>query len=100
MTYSIDELFAQEDEKLIEKAKEKASEKLLAIRLSEIRQILEMTQVEMAKNLGVKQPTVAGMERKGQDLRLSSLTKYVEAAGGEVILQVKLPTGNTYNLAI
>ena len=44
--------------------------------------------------LGIKQPTVAGMERPGHDLKLSSLKRYVEATGGKLRVDVEFPDGN------
>lgn len=55
----------------------------------------------MAQKLGVKQPTVAEMEKKGRDIKLSSLKRYVEAAGGgKVKLDIELPDGTHFNIAL
>lgn len=50
----------------------------------------------MAQALGIRQPTVAVMEKAGRDLKLSSLKRYVEAAGGKLRLDVELPDGSHY----
>ena len=73
---------------------------LLELRLSEVRRLVEMTQAEMAEALGVKQPTIAGMEKGGQDLRLSSLKRYVEAIGGKVRLDIELPDGTHHGFSV
>jgi len=43
--------------------------------------------------MGVKQPTVAKIEQPDNDPRLSTLKRYVTALGGEVSIDVTLPTG-------
>jgi predicted transcriptional regulator len=43
------------------------------IYLAELRKKLEITQMEMADAMGVKQPTIAGMEKPGQYIKLSIL---------------------------
>mgnify|MGYP000058218232 CR=1 FL=1 len=58
------------------------------------------TQAQMAEAMGVKQPTIAGLERAGQDLRLSSLKRYVEAIGGRVRLDVELPDGSHHGFPV
>ena len=59
-----------------------------------------MTQKELADALGVAQPSVATMEKRGKDIKLSSLKRYIEAMGGELSLSVKLTTGKTVSFQI
>lgn len=54
----------------------------------------------MAKALGVKQPTIAKMERSGRDVKLSSLKRYIEAGGGKVRLDIELPDGQHHGFEI
>ena len=54
----------------------------------------------MAAALGVKQPTIAGMEKAGQDLKLSTLKRYIEAAGGKVRLDIELPDGQHHEFTL
>lgn len=56
----------------------------------------EKTQVEMAQAPGIKQPTVAGMEKPGRDVKLSTLRRYVDAIGGKLNIDVELPDGTHY----
>ncbi|SRR5690554_2743088 len=100
MTRTLDQLLASERPEVVNRAKEKADEMLLELRLSEVRRLVEMTQAEMAEALGVKQPTIAGMEKGGQDLRLSSLKRYVEAIGGKVRLDIELPDGTHHGFSV
>ena len=66
-----------ETEKPAVKAQAEAQAKamLLNIQLAKIRALAQKTQAEMAETLDVKQPTVAGIERVGQDLKLSTLKR-------------------------
>ena len=93
MGRTLEELLEQEKPEIVAMAKEKAASMLLGIRLAELRKQAKFTQTEIAAALGVKQPTVASMEREGQDILLSSLRKYVEAMGGKLSLNVELSDG-------
>ena len=92
----------RETEKPAVKAQAEAQAKamLLNIQLAKIRALAQKTQAEMAETLDVKQPTVAGIERVGQDLKLSTLKRYVEAAGGKVRLDIELPDGNHHEFLL
>ena len=91
-----------ETEKPAVKAQAEAQAKamLLNIQLAKIRALAQKPQAEMAETLDVKQPTVAGIERVGQDLKLSTLKRYVEAAGGKVRLDIELPDGNHHEFLL
>jgi len=91
-----------ETEKPAVKAQAEAQAKamLVNIQLAKIRALAQKTQAEMAETLDVKQPTVAGIERVGQDLKLSTLKRYVEAAGGKVRLDIELPDGNHHEFLL
>lgn len=58
--------------------------------LRELRKARALTQVQLAETLGVRQATVAQMEKRG-DLLLSTLRSYVEAMGGRLSLVVEFP---------
>ena len=93
MARTLNQILKSEKPEMVKKATEKADAILLDIHLAEIRALVSRTQVDVAQALGVKQPTVAGMERSGKDLRLSSLKRYVEALGGKVSIDIELPDG-------
>ncbi len=63
------------------------------IALSQIREELNLSQTEMARTMGISQPTLAKMENPDNDPRLSTLKRYVAALGGEVRIDVTLPNG-------
>jgi transcriptional regulator with XRE-family HTH domain len=58
--------------------------------LQELRKAKEMTQVQLAEALGIRQTTVAKYERQS-DLLLSTLSSYVRAMGGSLKLMVEFP---------
>jgi DNA-binding XRE family transcriptional regulator len=60
--------------------------------MRELRKARNMTQIEMAKALGVKQEQVSRIEKR-TDLHLSTLKRSIEAMGGELILTAKFPDG-------
>ncbi len=93
MGRALDQILETEKPKVVTGAKTKAEAILLNIHLGEVRALMEKTQANLADALGVKQPTVAGMERAGKDIKLSSLKRYIEAGGGKVRIDIELPNG-------
>lgn len=100
MARTLEQLLAVEKPEVVKNAKEKAGEILLNIHLAELREIVNKTQVDVATVLGIKQPTVAEMEKKGRDLKLSSLKRYIEATGGKLRLDIELPDGTHYGFSV
>jgi DNA-binding XRE family transcriptional regulator len=68
------------------------AEKLIAqeMTLQELRRARKITQVRMAKELGISQNGVSRIEKRS-DLLLSTLRKTVEAMGGNLSLVVQFP---------
>ena len=58
--------------------------------LKALRKLAARSQDQLAQSLGVKQPSVLKIERQ-TDLYLSTLRRFVEAAGGTLELRVELP---------
>ncbi len=58
--------------------------------LQELRQARKLTQVRMAKALGISQDGVSRLEKRS-DLLLSTLRKSVEAMGGNLSLVAEFP---------
>ena len=58
--------------------------------LRELRQARKLTQVRVAKKLGVTQDSVSRLEKRS-DLLLSTLRKTVEAMGGSLTLVAEFP---------
>lgn len=58
--------------------------------LRELRRARKLTQVRIAKTLGITQDSVSRLERRS-DLLLSTLRKTVEAMGGDLSLVAEFP---------
>ena len=100
MGRTLEQLMADEKPEVVADARAMAADILLNIPLAELREKVQKPQVEMAQALGIRQPTVAGMEKPGRDLKLSTLKRYVEATGGKLRLDVELPDGSHYGFEL
>ena len=60
--------------------------------LDELREAREMTQVHLAKILGVNQAAVSKLERRA-DMYVSTLQDFVKALGGELKITARFPEG-------
>jgi DNA-binding XRE family transcriptional regulator len=60
--------------------------------LDELREARDMTQVHLAKVLGVNQAAVSKLERR-TDMYVSTLQDFVKAMGGEVKITARFPEG-------
>ena len=58
--------------------------------LKAFRVLAERSQEQIAESLGIKQPSVHKIEKQ-TDLYLSTLRRFVKAAGGSLELRVELP---------
>lgn len=78
-------------------SQQRIAEKVDAMRqeiaLNRLRDELNISQTELALKLGISQPTLAKIEKPGNDPRLSTLKRYVSALGGELSIDITLPTG-------
>lgn len=80
-------------EKIEANAARKAREMIeYADSVSEIRRAMGKTQSEIARQLGVGQVAVAQLEKRS-DLLLSTLRRYIRAAGAELSLVVRTKQG-------
>ncbi|OAT78673.1 transcriptional regulator [Mangrovibacter phragmitis] len=98
MGRTLEQIIAAEKKGVVAQAQ--AADIMLNIHLAELREKVQKTQVEMAQALGIRQPAVAGMEKPGRDLKLSTLKRYVEAAGGRLRLDIELPDGTHYDFVV
>jgi len=74
-------------------------EKHKAAMLGELRRQLDLTQVVVADRLDVTQENISQIERGEADVRLSTLSRYVEALGGRLELRARFP-GETVSLSV
>lgn len=68
---------------------------VLASELKDLREKRQMTQKQVADVMGVARPTVNQLEKRGGNIRFSTLKRYVEAVGGSLEVSVRLPSGVT-----
>lgn len=98
MGRSLEEVLASMPEDERDAVEARAAELRLEVDgLRELRLLAERTQEQLAQSLGIKQPSVHKMERQS-DLYLSTLRRFVEAAGGTLELVVTLPGMGTMRL--
>ena len=91
MPVTLEELMARlpaDEQREIRERTEKLKREYRA--LQELRKALGKSQAEVARKLGISQPSVAQMEKR-RDWMLSTLANYVEALGGRLRLVVELP---------
>src|SRR5579875_3715693 len=93
-----DDLFADPQYRAV--YEEEAAKKELWLQLVEARQAAGLTQVELAKRLGVSQAQVARIEKRGYDAyTLTTLRRYVQALGEGFGLEVKVRQHETVSTA-
>ena len=88
---TLKELMAKQSPESQQRIAAKAAEIRQSVALNLLREELQMSQTEMA---------AAKMEQADNDPRLSTLKRYIAALGGELSINVTLPTGKkvSFNL--
>lgn len=81
----IDELMGPQR---VNRATERAAAKLEQLLLRDVRQQLGLTQLKLAKKLGVSQSALSQLESQ-DDMQLSTLRKVVKAMGGELSIVLR-----------
>jgi DNA-binding XRE family transcriptional regulator len=75
------------------RASTRARELLGELLLSELRKLAGKSQAELARELGMKQPSLSKLEHQA-DMQISTLKKIVEALGGRIIITAQFPRGH------
>jgi hypothetical protein len=73
------------------------ADRTYAMGLAALRQAAELTQVELARRLGVTQAAISRMEQP-HDLLLSTLNSYLQAIGGTARMIVRFADGHEATL--
>jgi DNA-directed RNA polymerase specialized sigma24 family protein len=98
MGRTLDQMMDSLPEKRRQAIEARADELLAEVEgLKALRALAERSQEQIADALGIKQPSVHKIERQ-TDLYLSTLRRFVEAAGGRLELRVELPGKGTIRL--
>ncbi len=71
-----------------------AQELILETGLQLMREELQLSQKQLAEKMGITQPAIAAIEQRGNDLKVITLKRYVEAMGGKLALLIRLPEGS------
>ncbi len=74
------------------RSEEAAQEMISEMGLAELREALDLTQESLADTLNVKQASISKMERRS-DMYISTLSKIIEAMGGELQIIANMPNG-------
>lgn|SRR5690554_3084844 len=93
MAAPLTSLLKQVDPEIVRSAKAQADQEVFEWRLARLREQLELSQAELAELMGISQPSVANLEKRGSEIKLSSLKRYVEAMGGKLTIDIELPDG-------
>ncbi|MBP6083342.1 MAG: helix-turn-helix domain-containing protein [Providencia sp.] len=95
---TLEELLAKRSPESLKRIEARVEELRREITLSKMREELNISQVQLAELLGIKQPAVVKMEKLGNDPKLSTIKRYVKALGGELSLDVTLSNGKKLEL--
>jgi len=73
-----------------ERAAKKTQAMLEEMVLAEIRKARSFSQTQLAEILELQQPAVAKLEKRA-DMYISTIQRYIEAIGGELVITAKFP---------
>src|SRR6266436_3041269 len=92
MAHKFETLFRKLPTRIQKRVEKRAEMEYQALALSELREAQDLTQVELAKKLGIDQGAVSKIERR-TDMYLSTLQNVIAAMGGELELTARFPSG-------
>jgi DNA-binding XRE family transcriptional regulator len=75
-----------------ERARRRTKELLDEMLVGELRKLAGKTQVQLARELGIKQPSLSKLEKQS-DMQISTLQRIVQALGGELEVVARFPQG-------
>jgi transcriptional regulator with XRE-family HTH domain len=94
MAKTFDELVKRTTTKRTRELAAKRTRHLLGeLLISEIRNLAGKSQREVARELGIKQPSLSKLEKQS-DMQISTLRRIVAALGGELEVVAKFPKGS------
>lgn len=76
-----------------ERAEHRARAALAEMALQELRKSLQISQEELATELGITQASLSKLERR-TDVYVSSIRKLIAAMGGELVILASFPGGD------
>ncbi|HIE5390874.1 TPA: helix-turn-helix domain-containing protein [Enterobacter cancerogenus] len=90
---TLNEVIASRSPESQERIKEMADELILETGLQLVREELKLSQKQVAELMGTSQPAITQLEQRGNELKIATLKRYIEAMGGKLSIDVELPTG-------
>jgi len=93
MSKKFENLEKQMDPKRLARATAKAKEVMAEMLLAEIRKETGFTQKDIAKTIGIKQPSLSKLESQ-DDIQVSTLQRLIQALGGQLELIAHMPGGD------
>ena len=95
MAQKFEKLFRKMSPGARKRVEERANAEYQALALSELREAQDLTQVQLAKKLGVDQGAVSKIERR-TDMYLSTLRNVIAAMGGKLEMTAHFPSGKAH----
>ncbi|MCT6593111.1 helix-turn-helix transcriptional regulator [Pantoea dispersa] len=90
---TLDEVIAAHSPESQARIRDIADEMILETGLQMMREELQLSQKNVAEAMGISQPAITQLEQRGNDLKVATLKRYIEAMGGKLSLDIELPTG-------
>src|SRR5437016_2744167 len=87
--YEQDRARLMADPKLKRLYDEEAAKKEIWLQLAETRLAAGLTQEQLAERLGTTQSQISRIEKRGEDITIGTLRRYVSALGKDLALKVK-----------
>ncbi|MBP2168880.1 DNA-binding XRE family transcriptional regulator [Erwinia toletana] len=94
MGKNLDNMLAELSASRRQHVEQLADEMLLEVQLYRLREELQLTQQALASKMGISQPTIAAIEKRGNDIKLSTMKRYVAALGGTIHINIEFPDGH------
>ncbi|MCV2511160.1 XRE family transcriptional regulator [Leclercia pneumoniae] len=90
---TLNEAIASRSPESQQRIQQMADEMILETGLQLVREELNLSQKQLAELMGISQPAITQLEQRGNELKIATLKRYIEAMGGKLSIDVELPTG-------
>lgn len=90
---TLEELIARRSPESQKRIAEATQELILESCLYMMREQMGWSQQQLADAMGISQPAVTAIEKRGNEVKLGTLKRYIEALGGKLSLQIEFPDG-------
>lgn len=90
---TLEELIARRSPESQKRIAEGTQELILECCLHMMREQKGWSQQQLAEVMGISQPAVTAIEKRGNEVKLGTLKRYIEALGGKLSLHIEFPDG-------